>query len=175
MVLPAASAWAEQVLSCRLGNPVAGTPVPRFSPDTADISMIVGDHYWVCPCGEPRRLVGDTETRRLVGDSEQRKLVGDNEQRKLVGDSEQRKLVGDSEQRKLVGDSEQRKLVGDSEQRKLVGDSEQRKLVGDSGKLQCRRDASCAGFVLLGANITGIKVVSRTGIQNVMGSCVTPY
>ncbi len=131
--------------------------MPVFNPNSNDISFVIGTHYWACPCGE------------------QRKLVGDNEQRKLVGDNEQRKLVGDNEQRKLVGDNEQRKLVGDNEQRKLVGDNEQRKLVGDSGGIQCQRTPTCTGFLLLGVNVPGVKMVARDGLKPVVGSCVMPY
>jgi hypothetical protein len=158
-------ARADAPLACRQIGSVASMSTPVYNPDSADIQLLVGDHYWSCPCGTPRRLVGD---------SEQRKLVGDSEQRKLVGDSEQRKLVGDSEQRKLVGDSEQRKLVGDSEQRKLVGSSEQRKLVGDSGSLQCLKAPGCAGFSVLGANIAGLKVAAHDGLRAASASCVIP-
>jgi hypothetical protein len=167
-------ALADAPLACRQIGSVASMSVPVYNPDSTDIQVLVGDHYWACPCGTPRRLVGDSEQRKLVGDSEQRKLVGDSEQRKLVGDSEQRKLVGDSEQRKLVGDSEQRKLVGDSEQRKLVGDSEQRKLVGASGSLQCLKAPGCAGFTVLGANIAGLKVAAHDGLRSASAACVIP-
>ncbi len=149
-------------------------PVPLYSPDSSDIQLLVGDHYWACPCGTPRRLVGDSEQRKIVGDSEQRKIVGDSEQRKIVGDSEQRKIVGDSEQRKIVGDSEQRKIVGDSEQRKIVGDSEQRKFVGDAGTLQCQMVPGCGGFALLGANVSGLKVAAHDGLRPARASCIIP-
>jgi len=161
-----AVAQADPPLACRQLGAVGAMSTPAFDSGSTDINLQIGSHYWACPCGE---------ARKLVGDNEQRKLVGDSEQRKLVGDSEQRKLVGDSEQRKLVGDSEQRKLVGDSEQRKLVGDSEQRKLVGDAGGIQCLRDASCDGFRLLGVNVSGVKVFSQRGAVPVTSQCVSPY
>ena len=80
-------ALADAPLACRQIGSVASMSVPVYNPDSTDIQVLVGDHYWACPCGTPRRLVGDSEQRKLVGDSEQRKLVGDSEQRKLVGAS----------------------------------------------------------------------------------------
>ncbi len=148
---------AGQTLACRQLGDVSQMSAPAFDASSANVNLIIGSHYWACPCGEPR------------------KLVGDNEQRKLVGDSEQRNLVGDNEQRKLVGDNEQRKIVGGSEQHQLVGDHEQRTLVGDAGGVQCRSDASCGGFALIGVNIGGVKVIARSGSKPVVGSCVDPY
>lgn len=165
LALAVGPAPAQPALSCRQLGSVAGSPMPRYG-DTADIALIVGDHYWACPCGETRRLVGDNEQRRFAGDSEHRTLVGDNEQRRFVGDNENRQLVGDNEQRRLVGDNEQRHLVGDNEHRTLVG---------DAGGLQCRKDPGCAGFTLLGAPAGPIQVVARGGLRPADASCIVPY
>ncbi len=163
---------AQQTFPCQQLGPVAGSPRP--SAGGSDVALVVGDHYWSCPCGQARKLVGDNEQRALVGDNEQRALVGDNEKRNIVGDNEQRNLVGDNEQRNLVGDNERRALVGDNEQRNLVGDNEQRHLVGDAGALQCRPDPQCGGFALIGSG-AAIQVVTRAGLRSASASCVPAY
>ena len=165
-------AMAQQTFSCQQLGPVAGSPRP--SEGGSNVALVVGDHYWSCPCGQARRLVGDNEQRALVGDSEQRALVGSNESRKIVGDNEQRNLVGDNEKRNLVGDNEQRALVAGSEQRNLVGDNEQRHIVGDAGALQCRPDPQCGGFAVIGS-AAAIQVVTRAGLRAASASCVPAY
>ena len=91
-----ASAQTDPLLPCRQLSPVSSSPAPTYNSSTVDVQLVVGDHYWACPCGEVRHLVGDNEQRKIVGDSEQRKIVGDGEQRKIIGDNEQRKIVGDA-------------------------------------------------------------------------------
>jgi hypothetical protein len=139
-------AQAQQSLVCQQLGPVAGSPLPAIG-NGANVSLAVGDHYWSCPCGETRKLVGDNENRNLTGDNEQRRIVGDNENRALVGDNEQRRIVGDNEQRQLVG---------------------------DAGGLQCRPEPQCGGFELIGANVA-IQVVTRNGLQPAKASCVPAY
>ncbi len=163
---------AQQSFPCQLLGPVAGSPRPNAG--GSNVALAVGDHYWSCPCGKARKLVGDNERRALVGDSESRALVGDNEKRNIVGDNEQRNLVGDNEQRALVGANEKRTIVGDSQQRNLVGDNEQRHLVGDASALQCRPDPQCGGFALIGSG-AAIQVVTNAGLRPASASCVPAY
>lgn len=162
-------------LPCQPLADVKGSSPPAFDPFSPVAVLIIGERYWACPCGESRRLAGDTETRSIAGDTEQRRVVGDTEQRRVAGDTEQRRLAGDMERRQIAGNTEQRALAGDTERRQVVGDTEQRRLAGDAGAIACRRPVpSCEGFALTGVSAPDVKVLGRGGFKATRAACVAP-